>query len=59
MDFNTFLFVSDVPQKNVNHLEIIGSKISILEAESLSGSQVQSLILSSNNIQQIADYAFR
>ncbi|CAG9855606.1 unnamed protein product [Phyllotreta striolata] len=47
-----------LPEGSVSQLEVAGTKISILESESLAGCQVQALILTNNRIQHIADRSF-
>ncbi|XP_074027926.1 uncharacterized protein [Leptinotarsa decemlineata] len=48
----------NLPENNIAQLEIVGTETAILEAESLAGCQVQALILTNNQLQNVADRAF-
>lgn len=51
--------VSDLPEGSISQLDVEGSQTSSLEAESLAGCQIQALILTNNQLQHVADRAFR
>lgn len=57
--FHDAAFVPDLPEGSISQLEVVGSKTAVLEAESLAGCQVQTLILANNRLQHVADRAFR
>ncbi|KAL3285423.1 hypothetical protein HHI36_019525 [Cryptolaemus montrouzieri] len=48
----------DLPTGNINQLEVAGSTVSSLEAESLAGCQVQALVLTNNKLQHVAERSF-
>ncbi|CAH0547547.1 unnamed protein product [Brassicogethes aeneus] len=51
--------VSDLPEGSISQLEVVGSKTTCLEDQTLAGCQVQALILTNNHLQHVADRAFR
>ncbi|XP_045462991.1 chaoptin-like isoform X2 [Harmonia axyridis] len=53
-----FFKFPNLPEGNINQLEVAGSSITSFEAESLARCQVQSLVLSNNKLQQISERAF-
>lgn len=58
-DIDNALFITDLPEGSISQLQVVDSRMSSLEAESLAGCQVQALTLPNNRIQHIADRAFR
>ncbi|XP_057660617.1 chaoptin-like [Diorhabda carinulata] len=48
----------NLPEGSISQLEVIGTKTTILESESLAGCQVQALILTNNHLQHISERAF-
>ncbi|XP_044750542.1 chaoptin-like [Coccinella septempunctata] len=53
-----FFKFPNLPEGNINQLEIAGSSTTSLEAESLARCQVQALVLTNNKLQHIAERAF-
>ncbi|XP_072401202.1 uncharacterized protein [Diabrotica undecimpunctata] len=48
----------NLPEGSISQLEVVGTRTTILESESLAGCQVQALILTNNHLQHISDRAF-
>lgn len=58
-DLTKKVFFPDLPEGAISQLQLIDSRMATLEAESLVGCQVQALSLPNNQLQHIADKAFR
>ncbi|XP_022902099.1 chaoptin-like [Onthophagus taurus] len=53
-----FFKLPNLPEGDIKQLEVAGSNVPALEAESLAGCQVHSLTLSNNHLQHVAERAF-
>ncbi|XP_018322078.1 chaoptin-like [Agrilus planipennis] len=53
-----FYKLPDMTKENISHLEVLGSEMTSLETESLTGCQIRQLILPSNKLQYIPDRTF-
>lgn len=51
--------VTDLTGETIRHLEILGSKITSVEADSLAGCQVNELTLSNSKIRHVTDRSLR